>query len=134
LTVTTSASVSRYGLVKLHLLGPCALLLAIALFSFVMWRARNVRIAPALLRAATRVAAIIALGLVMGGCGGYGTNTQPLGNRFNHGHCSVWSNFSHYNRKGTVQKKNPNERIISVRDLDKAAFRIDFLWNTNPRC
>jgi hypothetical protein len=59
------------------LFGPCALPVALALFSFVMWRARNVRIAPASLMTTPAVAAIIALGLVMGGCGGYGSNAQP---------------------------------------------------------
>ncbi len=77
LTITTSASVSRYGLLMPSLEGPCALLVALALFSFAMWHARNVRIAPALLGTATAIAVIIALGLVMGGCGGYGSNTQP---------------------------------------------------------
>jgi len=77
LTVTTSANVSRYGVLIPDVLGPCALLLALALLSFAMWRARNVRIAPASLRTATAVAVIIALGLVMGGCGGYGSSTQP---------------------------------------------------------
>jgi hypothetical protein len=42
-----------------------------------MCRERRVRIAPASLLTATAVAPIIALGLVMGGCGGYGSNTQP---------------------------------------------------------
>jgi uncharacterized protein (TIGR03118 family) len=77
LTVTTSANVSRYRVLIPDMLGPSAFFLSLALFSFAMWRARNVRIAPASLRTATAVAAIIALGLVMGGCGGYGNNTQP---------------------------------------------------------
>ena len=77
LTVTTSANVSRYGVLIPDVLGPCTLLLALVLLSFAMWRARNVRIAPASLRTATAVAVIIALGLVMGGCGGYGSSTQP---------------------------------------------------------
>ena len=75
LTVTTSASVSRYALLMPELLGPGALLVALALFSFAMWRFRTVRIARASLLTAT--AAIVALGLVMGGCGGYGSNAQP---------------------------------------------------------
>ncbi len=77
LTVTTSASVSRYGLMMPVLLGPCALLVALALLSFVLRRARTVRIARTSLLTATAVAAIIALGLVAGGCGAYGGNTQP---------------------------------------------------------
>lgn len=59
------------------LLGLCALLLALALFCFAMCRERLVRIAPASLLTAAAGAPIIALGLVMGGCGGCGSNTQP---------------------------------------------------------
>jgi uncharacterized protein (TIGR03118 family) len=77
LTVTTSASVSRYGLLMPDLLGPSALLVALALFSFAMWRVKSIRIARASLLTAAAVAAIVALGLVMGGCGGYGSNTKP---------------------------------------------------------
>jgi uncharacterized protein (TIGR03118 family) len=77
LTVTTSASVTRYGLMMPGLLGPCALLVALALFSFVMRRARSVRIGRAPLLTAMAAAAIIALGLVVGGCGAYSSNTQP---------------------------------------------------------
>jgi uncharacterized protein (TIGR03118 family) len=77
LTVTTSTSVSRYGVLMPDLLGPCALLVALALFSFAMWRSRSVRIARASLLTATAAAAMVALGLVIGGCGGYGGNTQP---------------------------------------------------------
>jgi hypothetical protein len=77
LTVTTSTSVSRYGVLMPDLLGPCALLVALALFSFAMWRSRSVRIARASLLTATAAAGMVALGLVIGGCGGYGGNTQP---------------------------------------------------------
>jgi uncharacterized protein (TIGR03118 family) len=77
LTVTTSASISRYGLMMPDLLGPCALLVAFALFSFVMRRAGSVQIARAPLLTLAAVAAIIALGLVVGGCGAYGSSTQP---------------------------------------------------------
>jgi uncharacterized protein (TIGR03118 family) len=77
LTVTTSASVSRYGLLMPDLLGPSALLVALVLFSFAMWRVRNARIARVSLLAVTAVAAIVVMGLVIGGCGGYGSNAQP---------------------------------------------------------
>jgi uncharacterized protein (TIGR03118 family) len=77
LTVTTSASVSRYGLLMPDLLGPSAPLVALILFSFAMWRVRNARIARVSLLAVTAVAAIVAMGLAMGGCGGYGSNAQP---------------------------------------------------------
>jgi uncharacterized protein (TIGR03118 family) len=76
LTVSTSSSVSRYGLLMPSLGGPCAFLVALALFSFAMCRARNVRVARASLRAAM-AAGIIAVGLAVVGCGGYGSNTQP---------------------------------------------------------
>ena len=77
LTVTTSASVSRYGLLMPDLLGPCALLVALALFSFAMWRGRSVRIARASLLTATAAMAIVGLSLTLSGCGGYGSSTQP---------------------------------------------------------
>lgn len=76
LTVSTSANVSRYGVLTPDLLGPGALLLALVLFSFAMSRARSVRLAPASLLPATAGAAIVALGIVISGCGGYSSNTQ----------------------------------------------------------
>jgi uncharacterized protein (TIGR03118 family) len=77
LAVTTSANVSRYGVLMPDLLGPCALLLALVLFSFAMSRAKSVRIPRVSFLTATAIAVIIALGLVTGGCGGYGSSTQP---------------------------------------------------------
>jgi len=77
LTVTTSASVSRYALLMVNLIGPCALIVALVFLSFAMWSARNVRTARSSLLAAMAAAAIVALGVVIGGCGGYGSNTKP---------------------------------------------------------
>jgi len=77
LTVTTSASTSRYGLLMPDLIGPCALLLALALFCLVIARGGKLRNARASLLTATAVLAIVALGLAIGGCGGYGSSTQP---------------------------------------------------------
>jgi len=77
LTVTTSASTSRYGLLMPDLIGPCALLLALALFCLVIARGGKLRNARASLLTARAVLAIIALGLAIGGCGGYGSSTQP---------------------------------------------------------
>jgi uncharacterized protein (TIGR03118 family) len=77
LTVTTSTSVTRYGLVMPGVIGPGAILLALALFSLVMWRGGKLRIARASLLTATATVAIVAMGLVIGGCGGYGSSTQP---------------------------------------------------------
>ena len=76
LTVTTSASVPRYGLLMPGLIGPCSVLVALALFSFVLRRDGKLRTARASLLTATATAVIIALGLAIGGCGGYGGNTQ----------------------------------------------------------
>jgi len=77
LTVTTSASTSRYGLLMPDLIGPCALLLALALFCLVIARSGKLRNARASLLTATAVLTIVALGLAIGGCGGYGGSTQP---------------------------------------------------------
>src|SRR6266481_509723 len=77
LTVTTSASTSRYGLLMPDLIGPCALLLALALFCLVVARGGKLRNARASLLTATAVLTIVALGLAIGGCGGYGGSTQP---------------------------------------------------------
>src|SRR5882724_9677515 len=79
LTVTTSASVSRYGLLMLGGIGGWTLLVALSLFSLVIWRGGRIRTARASLLTATAVLAIVALGLAIGGCGGYGSSTQ--GNR-----------------------------------------------------
>ncbi len=77
LTVTTSANVSRYGVLMPDVLGPCALLLALVLFSFAMSRAKSVRTARVSFLTATAATAIVAMCLAIGGCGGYGSNTQP---------------------------------------------------------
>ena len=77
LTVTTSASVPRYGNMLLDVIGPCALLVALALFNFVVWRGGKLRNARGSLVTAAATAAIVALGLTIGGCGGYGSSTQP---------------------------------------------------------
>lgn len=76
LTVTTSASVSRYGLLLPTLFGPCPLIAALVLISIAMWRVKGVRILRTSVLTATAVGAIVALGLGMGGCGGYGGATQ----------------------------------------------------------
>jgi len=79
LAVTTSASVSRYGLLLLltpNLLGPVLLLLAFALFSIAMLRVTSVRIGRESLLTATAAVAIVAVLLMVGGCGGYGGGTR----------------------------------------------------------
>ncbi len=77
LTVTTSASVSRYGILLPTLRRPCSLLVALVLFSIVLWRIKSVRMPRTSVLAATAAGAIVALALVTGGCGGYGSGTQP---------------------------------------------------------
>jgi uncharacterized protein (TIGR03118 family) len=75
LTVTTSASVSRYRLLTPELIGPCSLLAALGLFCLLIWRGAKIRIVRASLLTTTALA-IVALGFVMAGCGGYGSSTQ----------------------------------------------------------
>jgi uncharacterized protein (TIGR03118 family) len=75
LTVTTSATVSRYGFVMPRQIGPWLLLIAIALCCLAMLRTGklpSVRLSPL----AASAAAILALCLVIGGCGGY-SNSSP---------------------------------------------------------
>lgn len=77
LTVTTSASVSRYGLLMLDGIGFWALLIALSLYSLAIWRGGRIQMARPSLVAATAVLTIVGLGLAVGGCGGYGGNVQP---------------------------------------------------------
>jgi uncharacterized protein (TIGR03118 family) len=77
LTVTTSATVTRYGFLLFDRIGPGALLSTLALFGLLIWRGGNLRNASAPLLTATAVLAIVALSVTLGGCGGYGSNTQP---------------------------------------------------------
>lgn len=75
LTVTTSATVSRYGFVTPGQIGPWFLLIAIACFGLAMLRAGklpSLRLSPL----AASAAAILTLCLVIGGCGGYSNNAQ----------------------------------------------------------
>jgi uncharacterized protein (TIGR03118 family) len=76
LTVTTSASISRYGLLMPSVIVPCALLIALGLLSFALPRGRKVRNARGSLLTATASLAIIALSVALGGCGGYSSGTQ----------------------------------------------------------
>jgi uncharacterized protein (TIGR03118 family) len=77
LAVTTSATVPRYGFLLFDLIGPGALLSTLALLGLLIWRGGNLRTARASLLTATAVLAIVALSVTVGGCGGYGSNTQP---------------------------------------------------------
>jgi hypothetical protein len=76
LMVTTSASVSHFGLVMANLISLCALLIALALLNLVMRCGGNFRTDRARLLTATAGAAIVALGLVMSGCGESGSSAQ----------------------------------------------------------
>ena len=77
LTVTTSATVSRYGLLVLTLLGPCVLLGALVLLGVAKWRVTGFRIPRTSVLAATAAGAMIVLGFVISGCSGYGNGAQP---------------------------------------------------------
>lgn len=77
LTVTTSATVSRYGLLMLDGIGFWALLVALSLYSMAIWRGGRIQMARPSLLTATAVLTIVGLGLAIGGCGGYGSSTQP---------------------------------------------------------
>jgi uncharacterized protein (TIGR03118 family) len=74
LTVTTSATVSRYGFVMSRQIGPWTLLIAIALFGLVILRTGKLP-SVCLSPLAASAAAIITLCLLIGGCGGYSNNS-----------------------------------------------------------
>lgn len=76
LTVTTSASVSRYGMLTPDTIGPWALLFALGLCSLAIWTSGRVRTLRPSLVTATVAMAIVAMGLAIGGCGGYGSTTR----------------------------------------------------------
>jgi uncharacterized protein (TIGR03118 family) len=76
LTVTTSASVSRYGLLMFNLLGPCTLVLALVLSGLAMRRAIKFRTARTTLLTAIAALTILAVSLTLSGCGGYGGAMQ----------------------------------------------------------
>lgn len=84
LTVTTTATVSQYGMLLPVSIGPGAFLVAFALFMFAAWRARGIRIIRISLLPASAAAVIVAMGLAIGGCGGYSNSAQP-----NHGTAAV---------------------------------------------
>ncbi|HEY6129308.1 MAG TPA: TIGR03118 family protein [Candidatus Acidoferrum sp.] len=75
LTVTTSANALHFGFLIPELIAPLTVLAAMALFSLAMWRSR---ILPGLRRPqfAVVVAAIVILGLAVGGCGGPASSSQ----------------------------------------------------------
>jgi len=77
LTVTTSASVPRYGVLMPDLISPFALLVALGLFSLAMSRGGKFRTVRMSLLTATAVMAIVGLSFTLGGCGGYGSSMQP---------------------------------------------------------
>jgi len=77
LTVTTSATVSRYGLLPIVLLGPYPLLLFLALFISLIWNGRKLQSSRPSLLSVTALLALVVVSLAAGGCGGYGSNMQP---------------------------------------------------------
>ncbi len=78
LTVTTSASVSRYGaMLTFETIGPWALLFALGLCGLAMWtNGKDRRLRP-LLATAMVVIIMVWMGMAIAGCGGYGSRTQP---------------------------------------------------------
>jgi len=76
LTVTTSASVPRYGLLPFSLIGPAALLSALLLFALLLRHGASLPSGRASLLTATAVLAIAALSVTLAGCGGYGSTTN----------------------------------------------------------
>jgi uncharacterized protein (TIGR03118 family) len=77
LTVTTSAIVSRYGLLPIDLVGPAYLFAVVTLCSFGIWHGRKLHSSRPSLLTATALLALVGLSLAVGGCGGYGANVQP---------------------------------------------------------
>ena len=76
LTVTTSASVPRYGVLMLNLSGPSALIAALCLFVLAVQHGGKFRTARTLPLSVTAAVAIAVLSLTLGGCGGYGSGMQ----------------------------------------------------------
>ena len=76
LTVTTSASVPRYGLLPFSLIGPAALLSPLLLFALLLRHGASLPSGRASLLTATAVLAIAALSVTLAGCGGYGSTTN----------------------------------------------------------
>ncbi len=77
LTVTTSASVPRYGFLLVSLSGPAAFLATLLLLSLLLWNGGDLRKDRGSLLTATASLTIVALGLAIGGCGGYGNTAPP---------------------------------------------------------
>ena len=78
LTVSTSASVYHYGLLIPERFECGPIFAALTLLSLAVWPGRKLRIARAALLTAAAVA-IVALGLAIGGCGGYGSAQSNRG-------------------------------------------------------
>jgi hypothetical protein len=57
-------------------IGPWALLFALGLCSLAVWTSGKVRTLRPFLMTATAALTIVAMGLAIGGCGGYGSRTQ----------------------------------------------------------
>lgn len=77
LTVTTSATVPRYGFLVIGLAGLGAFLAALAFLSLLLWKGQFLRNDRASQLATSAAAVIVMLGLAIGGCGGYSSSAQP---------------------------------------------------------
>lgn len=78
LTVTTSATVYHYGLLIPNQLESGPMFVALTLLSLAVWPGRKLRIARASLLTAGAVA-VVALGMSIAGCGGYGSTPSNRG-------------------------------------------------------
>lgn len=77
LTVTTSASVSHFVTLTPDRIEPWILLFALGLCSLAIWTSAKLRTLRPALMTATAALMIVAMGLVIAGCGGSGSSTQP---------------------------------------------------------
>ena len=77
LHVTTSADILHFGFLLFNPPVPCAILFGLFLLGFAMRTGGKIQTTRASLLAGTAAAAIVVLGLVIGGCGGYSVGLQP---------------------------------------------------------
>ena len=75
LTVTTSATISHFGVLTPGMIGPWALVIGLGLCSLAMSSSGKVRTLWPSLSTATAAMAIVATGLAIAGCGGYSSST-----------------------------------------------------------
>jgi uncharacterized protein (TIGR03118 family) len=77
LTVSTSASVTHYGAILLHLLGSASLIGGLTIFGVILRQAGKLRLSRNFLIPSIAMVTILMISLVIGGCGGYGSSYTP---------------------------------------------------------